>query len=347
MKHDKQGVSYEDAGVSVDRGNQLVQRIRQRAAATHNEAVMSGLGGFGALYDLTTLGYREPVLVSGTDGVGTKIKLAIETGRHSTIGIDLVAMCVNDLLVQGARPLFFLDYFACSTLDVDTASEVISGIASGCEIAGCSLVGGETAEMPGMYAPGEYDLAGFCVGAVEKSNIIDGTSISDGDSIIAIASSGPHSNGYSLIRKLIDDNGISLDMVLDDRPLIDHLLEPTSIYVDPVMRLLTGTHLKGLAHITGGGLVENIPRILPDNICALIDTSSWKIPEVFEWLQELGNIGIDEMYRTFNCGVGMIIVVDAGDLQTVLGNLDQMSVRAWEAGTITARDETEAAVRLI
>jgi len=347
MNHGKTSMSYEDAGVSVDRGNKLIERIKDLAANTHSRAVMSGLGGFGALYDFSSLGYREPILVSGTDGVGTKIKLAIENNRHSTIGIDLVAMCVNDLLVQGARPLFFLDYFACSRLNVDTASDVIAGIAKGCKLSGCSLVGGETAEMPGMYAENEYDLAGFCVGAVEKGDIIDGSSIVAGDVVIALASSGPHANGYSLIRKLVRDNDVSLDQAIDNRPLIDLLLEPTTIYVEPVLQLMTEIKIKGLAHITGGGLIENIPRILPAGLGAIIDTSSWQMPAIFGWLQQQGNIERDEMYRTFNCGAGMILVAGTEHKQTVLNTLNNLSVMAWEAGHISQRDAQQAAVQLV
>ena len=343
MKQDKKPVSYADAGVSVDRGNQLVQRIKRLAANTHDRAVLSGPGGFAALYDFASLGYREPVLVSGTDGVGTKIKLAIESGRHSGIGIDLVAMCVNDILVQGARPLFFLDYFACSELDVDTAAEVVSGIARGCELAGCSLVGGETAEMPGMYRPGEYDLAGFCVGAVEKSAIIDGSTIQPGDSVIAIASSGPHSNGYSLIRKLIEDNGISLDMAVGDHPLIDQLLEPTTIYAGIVLPLMSEIEVRGLAHITGGGLSENIPRVLPEGLGVSINTESYEMPPIFTWLQQLGNIETGELHRTFNCGIGMIVITRPDDREQALEILNRSS-SAWVCGEVLQQDPDQDAV---
>lgn len=347
MNQKKQSVSYEDAGVSVERGNELVDRIKSCAASTHKAAVMSGLGGFGAMFDFASLGYREPVLVSGTDGVGTKIKLAIETGRHDSIGIDLVAMCVNDLLVQGARPLFFLDYFACSELQVDIAADVVSGIARGCEIADCSLVGGETAEMPGMYAAGDYDLAGFCVGAVEKSDIIDGSTIQAGDGVIALASSGPHSNGYSLIRKLITDNNIALDSMLQNRPIQDHLLEPTTIYVQSILRLMQKVRIKGMAHITGGGLTENIPRILADGLEVEIDSNSWEMPAIFQWLQEQGNIEQHEMMRTFNSGIGMVLIVNEEDCDTTLDELANESFRSWRVGTVRAGDNSGSEVKFV
>ena len=325
---------YEDAGVSIDRGNQLVERIKSEALATRNEGVMAGLGGFGALFDLSAFSYRDPVLVSGTDGVGTKIKLAIELDRHDTIGIDLVAMCVNDVLVQGARPLFFLDYFACSRLDVDKAARIITGIAEGCRQAGCALVGGETAEMPGMYATGDYDLAGFCVGAVERDQIIDGNQVSAGDSLIAIASSGPHSNGYSLIRKIIHDSGSNYEETAGNMAIGELLLMPTRIYVKPVLELLQKTNVKALAHITGGGLLENVPRVLPGDVKAIIDTGTWCIPPVFNWIQQKGGIENEEMFRTFNCGVGMIICVNTKDQKIVLECLAKSGETAWIIGRI-------------
>ena len=340
----KNSVSYEDAGVSVERGNQLVERIKDSAKRTHRDGVMSGLGGFGALFDLTKLNYKQPVLVSGTDGVGTKLKLAIETGRHTTIGIDLVAMCVNDLLVQGAEPLFFLDYYACSKLDVDTASAVVKGIADGCDLSECALVGGETAEMPGIYQTGDYDLAGFCVGIVEKNQIIDGSKISQGDSIIAIASSGPHSNGYSLIRKLIDDTGVDLGLEIETKTLIDHLLEPTKIYTRSILPLLNQYPVNGLAHITGGGLTENIPRVLPDFLHAEIRRNSISMPTIFNWLQEQGNITEQEMLRTFNCGIGMVLIASPGEEANIIETLNRQGEHAWNIGRIIKTQQSEPAV---
>ena len=334
MTENKKSVSYEDAGVSVERGNELVDRIKGSASKTFQKGVMSSLGGFGALFDLSAYSYDEPVLVSGTDGVGTKLKLAIETNRHDTIGIDLVAMCVNDLLVQGAEPLFFLDYFACSKLDVDVASRVVAGIAKGCEIAACALVGGETAEMPGMYQPGDYDLAGFCVGVVEKRKIIDGSKVMKGDAIIALPASGPHSNGYSLIRKLLDDGQIDHQLQIDGRPLIEQLLEPTRIYVKALKSLIADDKIKAMAHITGGGLSENIPRVLPDKTCAILNQSALQLPPVFQWLQEQGNIEQQEMYRTFNCGIGMVIIVSAEDQEASLAQLKASGETPWLLGNI-------------
>ena len=290
-------LSYEDAGVSIEHGNELVKRLTKTVKSTHRQGVMGGLGGFGALFDLGSLNYTHPVLVSGTDGVGTKIKLAIDNNRHESIGIDLVGMCVNDLIVQGADPLFFLDYFACSSLDVDVAETVINGIAEGCRLAGCSLIGGETAEMPGMYQPGEYDLAGFCVGVVEKDEIITGQTVSEGDTVIAIASSGCHSNGYSLVRKIISVTNQDLSESLDGKTLLDHLLEPTRIYVQQILGLIKEVPIKAIAHITGGGLIENIPRVIPEDLAVQIDAKSWKLPPIFEWLREKGNVDAHEMYK--------------------------------------------------
>ncbi|HEV3009699.1 MAG TPA: phosphoribosylformylglycinamidine cyclo-ligase, partial [Burkholderiales bacterium] len=291
------GLSYRDAGVDIDAGDALVEAIKPFARRTLRPEVLGGLGGFGALCEIPKK-YRQPVLVSGTDGVGTKLKLAFALQRHDTVGIDLVAMSVNDVLVQGAEPLFFLDYFASGKLEVPVAAQVIKGIAAGCERAGCALIGGETAEMPGMYAEGEYDLAGFCVGVVEKERILDGRSIAPGDALLGLASSGPHSNGYSLIRRILERG----------KPPFDPL-EPTRIYVKPVLKLLESVPVKGLAHITGGGLVGNVPRILPKNVVARIQKASWPRPEVFKWLQQTGNVAEDEMWRVFNCGIGMVIVV--------------------------------------
>jgi phosphoribosylformylglycinamidine cyclo-ligase len=324
-------LTYKDAGVDIDAGNALVDRIKPLVEKTRRPEVMAGLGGFGGLFALSPDRYREPVLVSGTDGVGTKLKLAQQLGRHDTIGIDLVAMCVNDVLVQGAEPLFFLDYFACGRLEVDVAADVVSGIADGCEQAGAALIGGETAEMPDMYSNGEYDLAGFCVGAVERAEIIDGTEIAAGDALIGIASSGPHSNGYSLIRKVLERTG---EADIGGIPASERLLTPTRIYVKSILALMQEISVKGLAHITGGGITENLPRILDDSVHAQVDTSSWRQGEVFDWLAEHGNIETDEMRRTFNCGVGMIVVVDSGEVETALRSLNENGENAWQIGSV-------------
>ncbi|GMR17347.1 MAG: phosphoribosylformylglycinamidine cyclo-ligase [Gammaproteobacteria bacterium] len=326
-------LTYKDAGVDIDAGNALVQRIKPLVAATRRPEVLAGLGGFGGLFALPAEKYREAVLVAGTDGVGTKLTLARSLGQHDTIGVDLVAMCANDVLVQGAEPLFFLDYFACGRLETDTAAAVIAGIADGCTQAGAALIGGETAEMPGMYAAGEYDLAGFCVGAVERSEIVDGSGIAAGDAIIGIASSGPHANGYSLIRKVLE---IAADEAIDGVPAAQLLLTPTRIYVRPILRLLAAVSVKGLAHITGGGISENLPRILGGDLHAEIDTGSWQPAPVFEWLAHHGGIATDEMRRTFNCGVGMIAVVDAADSDETIGVLTELGETAWRMGTVGA-----------
>jgi phosphoribosylformylglycinamidine cyclo-ligase len=324
-------LTYRDAGVDIDAGNALVERIKPIVAATRRPEVISGIGGFGGLFALPPDRYREPVLVSGTDGVGTKLKLAQQLGIHDSIGIDLVAMCVNDVLVQGAEPLFFLDYFACGKLDVEVAADVVKGIATGCSQAGAALIGGETAEMPDMYGDGDYDLAGFCVGAVERDAMIDGSTIEAGDALIGIASSGPHSNGYSLIRKVLDLAG---DSTIDGVRASERLLAPTRIYVRPVLELMSAVTIKGLAHITGGGITENLPRILDDSLHAEIDTASWEQGTVFDWLTEAGNITADEMRRTFNCGVGMIVVIDAADVARVIGMLTETGESAWEIGRV-------------
>lgn len=339
-------LSYEDAGVSIEHGNELVKRLKKTVSNTHRQGVMGGLGGFGALFDLGSLNYKHPVLVSGTDGVGTKIKLAIDSNRHESIGIDLVGMCVNDLIVQGADPLFFLDYFACSSLDVDVAETVIKGIAEGCSLAGCSLIGGETAEMPGMYQPGEYDLAGFCVGVVEKEEIITGQTVSEGDTVIAIASSGCHSNGYSLVRKIISVTNQDLSESLAGKPLLDHLLEPTRIYVKQILGLTKEVPIKTIAHITGGGLIENIPRVIPDNLAVKIDATSWKLPPIFDWLREKGNVDPHEMYKTFNCGVGLVLCIGNKDLNKTLSYLKDSGEDAWVIGQITTADKSEARVKI-
>ena len=309
-------LSYKNAGVSIERGNELVKRLKKTVSNTHRQGVMGGLGGFGALFDLGSLNYKHPVLVSGTDGVGTKIKLAIDNKRHESIGIDLVGMCVNDLIVQGADPLFFLDYFACSSLNVDIAETVINGIADGCTLAGCSLVGGETAEMPGMYQPGEYDLAGFCVGVVEKDEIITGQGVSAGDILIAIASSGCHSNGYSLIRKIISVTNQDLSELLAGKTLLNHLLEPTRIYAKQILGLINKVPIKAIAHITGGGLIENLKRSLPDNVSLNIDLSKIKTKKIFSWLKSYG-ISDNEMLKTFNCGVGFCLIVSGKNIKKI------------------------------
>lgn len=310
-------LSYQDAGVDIDAGNALVDRIKPFAKRTMRPEVMGGIGGFGALFEMPK-GYKEPVLVSGTDGVGTKLKLAIQWGRHDTIGIDLVAMSVNDVIVQGAEPLFFLDYFACGKLDVDTAAQVIQGVAAGCEMAGCALIGGETAEMPGMYPPGEYDLGGFAVGVVEKSKIITGNEINDGDVILGMASTGPHSNGYSLIRRVLSLIDMKPAPEINGRPLHDALIAPTRIYAKSVMALMKAVPVHGLAHITGGGLTENLPRILRKDLQAHINLSAWDWPDVFHWIQQTGRIQQDEMLRVFNCGIGMTAVVAPEDAERAI-----------------------------
>jgi phosphoribosylformylglycinamidine cyclo-ligase len=328
-------LSYKDAGVNIDAGNALVERIKGVSRRTARPEVLGGLGGFGALCEIPA-GYREPVLVSGTDGVGTKLRLAMDLGIHDSIGIDLVAMCVNDLVVAGAEPLFFLDYYATGQLNVDTAAAVVEGIGRGCELAGCALVGGETAEMPGMYAGEDYDLAGFCVGVVEKSEIIDGSAVTPGDSLIAIASSGPHSNGYSLIRKIIEVSGADLQQPLGEQSLADALMAPTEIYVKALLQLFSKLQVKALSHITGGGLLENLPRVLPDGCGARIETSSWEWPEVFHWLQSNGNVARREMYRTFNCGVGMVVCVAEENTADAVALLEAAGHRAWKIGSTTA-----------
>lgn len=338
-------ISYRDAGVDIDAGNALVERIKPVVARTRREGVVSGLGGFGALFELPLDRYRKPLLVSGTDGVGTKLKLAIDSGRHDTIGIDLVAMCVNDIIVQGAEPLFFLDYYATGKLNVDIAADVVKGIGQGCEQAGAALIGGETAEMPGMYQPQDYDLAGFCVGIVEKDKLIDGQSVTAGDVLIGLASSGPHSNGYSLIRKIIEVSGTNMDTLLDDQPLLDCLMAPTRIYVKPLLALLETVEVRSLCHITGGGLPENLPRMLPAGCVARINTGSWTWPTVFSWLQEKGQVDDFEMYRTLNCGVGMVICVAEDQVDTSLSLLRQQGEQAWVLGYVEA-GEGDARVNL-
>jgi len=339
-------LSYKDAGVDIDAGNALVERIKHVAKKTTRPEVMGGLGGFGGLCEIPE-GYKQPVLVSGTDGVGTKLRLAMDLNKHDTIGIDLVAMCVNDLIVAGAEPLYFLDYYATGKLNIDTAAAVVSGIGKGCELSGCALVGGETAEMPGMYHGEDYDLAGFCTGVVEKSEIIDGSKVSSGDALIGVASSGPHSNGYSLIRKIIEVSKADLDQDIGGRPLKDALMEPTRIYVKSVLQLMKDVQVNALSHITGGGLLENIPRVLPDNSKALINKKSWDLPPVFNWLQENGNVDPIEMYRTFNCGVGLVICVNADQKQQALDSLKASGENAWVIGEIADANAGEEQVEMV
>lgn len=331
-----QSLNYKSAGVDIEAGNALVDRIKPIAAKTRTAGVMAGLGGFGSMFELPLDRYNKPVLVSGTDGVGTKLKLALELGIHNTVGIDLVAMCVNDIIVQGAEPLFFLDYFATGKLDVDIAAAVVEGIGKGCELAGAALVGGETAEMPGMYAEGDYDLAGFCVGIVEKSAILDGTQVKAGDKLIGLASSGPHSNGYSLIRKIIETSDASLQHDLNGRPLGEILLEPTRIYVKSLLELLKAVPVHALAHITGGGVTENLPRVLPEGLSAEIELSSWEWPEIFQWLQQQGNIALADMLTTFNCGIGMIVCVAKEDVDKTTETLRQLGEQVFTVGEIVS-----------
>ena len=333
MSNSTESMTYRAAGVDIDAGNELVERIKPLVKRTFRPEVMAGLGGFGSLFELGAR-YRDPVLVSGTDGVGTKLKLAQILGRHDTIGIDLVGMCVNDVLVQGAEPLFFLDYFATGKLDVDTTVSVIGGIAKGCELAGCALIGGETAEMPDMYPPGEYDLAGFCVGAVEKSKLIDGNDIRTGDAIIGVASSGPHSNGYSLIRKILERAGSPFDLDLGGVSLADALMAPTTIYVKAMLKLIHQLPPHGMAHITGGGLSENIIRVVPMGLGVAINSSSWNAPPVFDWLQREGNVAREEMWRTFNCGIGYTLIVPRSQVAATLDTLDALHLSAWTIGEI-------------
>lgn len=345
---DKPSLSYKDAGVDIDAGDALVQRIKSVAKATTRPEVVGGLGGFGALCRIPT-GYTSPLLVSGTDGVGTKLKLALQLNRHETIGIDLVAMCVNDLLVCGAEPLFFLDYYATGKLDVDVAATVVTGIGDGCKLANCALIGGETAEMPGMYQDDDYDLAGFCVGVVEEEEVITGKNVAEGDVLIALASSGAHSNGYSLVRKVIEVSGVDVttsDQTLDGKPIQDALMAPTRIYVKAIKALqdtLGSKALHAMSHITGGGLTDNLPRVLPDDLAASIDTSSWQFSELFTWLQNEGNIAQSEMYRTFNCGVGFVIVVPKDKADAAIQTLTDAGEKAWKLGEMVSRD-TDAVV---
>ncbi len=335
-KSNNQSLSYRDAGVDIDAGAELVEQIKPHVARTMRPEVMGGLGGFGALFEIPLDRYQQPVLVSGTDGVGTKLKLAMQMQRHDTIGIDLVAMCVNDILVLGAEPLYFLDYYATGKLDNQVAADVIKGIAEGCHQAGAALTGGETAEMPGMYGEGDYDLAGFCVGIVEKQQIIDSSKVAAGDVLIGIGSSGPHSNGYSLIRKVLEVSQADLDQACGDSTLGEALLAPTRIYVKSIHALLDQVDIHAMSHITGGGLLENLPRVMPENTRAQISANSWQMPEVFKWLQQQGNIDIQEMYRTFNCGIGMVLVLAEEEVDTAIEILTNAGESAFRLGQITS-----------
>ncbi|MCS4511706.1 phosphoribosylformylglycinamidine cyclo-ligase [Xylophilus ampelinus] len=336
-------LSYKDAGVDIDAGDALVERIKPLARKTMREGVLAGIGGFGALFEVPKR-YKEPVLVSGTDGVGTKLRLAFEWQMHDTVGIDLVAMSVNDVLVQGAEPLFFLDYFACGKLDVDTAAAVVGGIAEGCELSGCALIGGETAEMPGMYPDGEYDLAGFAVGAVEKSRILDGRDVAAGDAVLGLVSAGVHSNGFSLVRKVIERAGTDLPATLDGRPFREAIMAPTRLYVKPVLRALAAHPIKALAHITGGGLLENIPRVLPEGTAAHLQKGSWPRSELFAWLQKVAGIDDIEMNRTFNNGIGMVVVVAAEHAEATAATLRAAGEQVHRIGTIAPRGDGAAVV---
>ena len=337
-------LSYRDAGVDIDAGNELVERIKPAIKATRREGCVGSIGGFGGLFELPLQRYRNPLLVSGTDGVGTKLRLAIDLDRVDGIGIDLVAMCANDIAVLGAEALFFLDYYATGRLEVAQAEKVISGIAAGCQQAGCALIGGETAEMPGIYQAGDFDLAGFCVGIVEKDRVIDGSRVSAGNRLIALASSGVHSNGYSLVRKIIDVSGASLSQDCGGEALGDALIRPTRIYVQNLLALQADYSINAIAHITGGGLLENVPRVLPEQLCARIDLGSWRLPPVFEWLQQAGNVEQQEMLRTFNCGVGMLLAVDAELEQPILQKLQALGEDAWVIGEVVERSGQAAVI---
>jgi len=332
------GLSYKDAGVDIDAGNTFVERIKEAVASTHREEVVSDLGGFGGLFELASHKYQQPILVSGTDGVGTKLKLAQQMDQHDSIGIDLVAMCVNDVIVQGAEPLFFLDYFATGKLDVETSTQVVEGISRGCLLAGAALIGGETAEMPGMYAPGEYDLAGFCVGVADKPALITGADISANDVVIGVQSSGVHSNGFSLVNTLIAQQGFKLDDLFNGSTLGETLLTPTTIYVKLILKLIAEFEIKGLCHITGGGITENLPRVLPEGTAAQIEQGSWTRPAIFDWIQEQGKVANDEMLRVFNCGVGMAIIVPAEQLDSIINVCQAEGLDASQIGFIIASD---------
>ena len=345
MSGNNSSLSYKDAGVDIDAGNALVDRIKGVVKRTRRPEVMGGIGGFGALCELPT-NYKEPVLVSGTDGVGTKLRLALDMKKHDTIGIDLVAMCVNDLIVQGAEPLFFLDYYATGKLDVDTAADVVAGIGEGCVQAGCALIGGETAEMPGMYEGEDYDVAGFWVGVVEKSEVIDGSKVAAGDALVAVGSSGPHSNGYSLIRKILEVSAADLNEKLNDRTIGEQLLEPTKIYIKSALKMIAEHDIHAISHITGGGFWENIPRVLPEGTKAVIDGNSWEWPAIFSWLQEKGNVDTFEMYRTFNCGVGLVVALPKAQAESAVELLKAEGENAWVIGEIAEANEGEEQVEI-
>jgi len=331
-------LTYKDSGVDITKGNQLIERIKPIAKSTFRPGVLAGLGGFGAMFEIPLDKYKNPVLISGTDGVGTKLKVAEMLNKHDTIGIDLVAMCVNDLIVQGAEPLFFLDYFATGSLNPDIATSVIEGIGEGCRQSGCSLIGGETAEMPGMYSGEDYDLAGFCVGIAEKSRIIDGSKVSEGDHIVALGSSGPHSNGYSLIRKVLEKSSPTNEQ-------LNSLIEPTRIYVKSILSLLKTLPVHAISHITGGGLLENIPRVLPDHLAAKLDPASWTQPEIFQWLQDQGNIATSEMYRVLNCGVGMVVVISRESSNEAINHLNSCGENAWLIGEVVQFDGEQVVIK--
>lgn len=331
-------LTYKDSGVDITKGNQLIERIKPIAKSTFRPGVLAGLGGFGAMFEIPLDKYKNPVLISGTDGVGTKLKVAEMLNKHDTIGIDLVAMCVNDLIVQGAEPLFFLDYFATGSLNPDIATSVIEGIGEGCRQSGCSLIGGETAEMPGMYSGEDYDLAGFCVGIAEKSRIIDGSKVSEGDHIVALGSSGPHSNGYSLIRKVLEKSTPTNEQ-------LNSLIEPTRIYVRSILSLLNTLPVHAISHITGGGLLENIPRVLPDHLAAKLDPASWTQPEIFQWLQDQGNIATSEMYRVLNCGVGMVVVISRESSNEAINHLNSCGENAWLIGEVVQFDGQQVVIK--
>lgn len=346
MTTQKQSISYKDAGVDIDAGNALVEAIKPIAKATARPEVTHSLGGFGALFELPMDKYQNPLLVSGTDGVGTKLRLAIESGKHSQVGIDLVAMCVNDLIVQGAEPLFFLDYYATGKLDIYTARDVVAGIGEGCQQSGCALIGGETAEMPGMYPDGDYDLAGFCVGIVEKADLIDGHKVQAGDVLLGLASSGPHSNGYSLIRKIIDVNTADLSQDCGGQPLIDALMAPTRIYVKSILSLMQQVDIHAISHITGGGLLENLPRVMPPHTRAVVETQSWQRSPVFDWIQEKGHVDFHEMHRTLNCGIGMVVVVSPESQQQAIDSLTAQGEDVTVIGRIETSDSETPHVEL-
>lgn len=340
----KPSLSYKDAGVDIAAGNELVERIKPAIKSTHREGCVGSIGGFGGLFELPLDRYKKPLLVSGTDGVGTKLKLAIELEEYDGIGIDLVAMCANDIAVMGAEALFFLDYYATGKLSLEVATQVITGIAEGCKLAGCALIGGETAEMPGIYDQDDFDLAGFCVGIVDKDNMIDGSNVAAGDTLIAIASSGPHSNGYSLIRNIIKHVNADLSSPCGNTTLAKALIAPTTIYTKQILALADSIDISAIAHITGGGLLENIPRVLPKHTQANLDINSWELPPVFQWLQESGNVIDEEMYRTFNCGVGMVLSIKSEDTNIALEKLQELGERAWVIGSISESSESDPSV---